>query len=99
EGNGEVRDFPGNYTQYRLWIKEQEKLPVTGSRLQEESKSAGNLPSETGNKKKPSFKEKREFELLEKEIDELEAEKQQIENQLSDSGAPYERLNLLSRRI
>ena len=102
EGNGEIRDFPGNYTQYRLWKKEQEKLPVTGFQLpgKEEAKpTIGDQQPVTGNKRKASFKEKREFELLEKEIAELETERQQIQNQLSDAGAPYERLNLLSKRI
>src|SRR5207237_177279 len=99
EDNGEIRDFPGNYTQYRLWQKEQEKKsPVTDYQLPVKDE-AGNQQPATGNKKKASFKEKREFELLEKEIAELEAEKQQIENQLSDPDAPYERLNLLSKRI
>ena len=101
EGNGEVRDFPGNYSQYRLWMKEQEKY-ATGSgqsAVKEEKKITEGQQQASGNKKKASFKEKREFELLEKEIAELETEKQQIQNQLSDAGAPYERLNLLSRRI
>ena len=64
-----------------------------------EKGETGNQQQVIGNKKKASFKEKREFELLEKEIADLEAEKQQIENQLSDPDAPYERLNLLSKRI
>ena len=102
EGNGEIRDFPGNYTQYRLWKKEQEKLPVTGFQLQGKEEAKPTIDDQqpvTGNKRKASFKEKREFELLEKEIAELETERQQIQNQLSDAGAPYERLNLLSKRI
>jgi ATP-binding cassette subfamily F protein uup len=101
EGNGEVKDFPGNYTQYRLWTKEQEKF--SDGRLQSAVKDEAKASTEDhqiiGNKKKASFKEKREFESLEKEIAELETERQQIQNQLSDPGAPYERLNLLSKRI
>ena len=50
-------------------------------------------------KKKPSFKEKREFESLEKEIADLETEKQQLEEQLSNPVAPFEQLNALSKRI
>jgi len=100
EGNGKIRDFPGNYTQYRLWQKEQEKLSVSGFQFPvKEEAGTDNKEEAAGGKKKASFKEKREFELLEKEIAELEAEKQQIENQLSDPDAPYEKLNLLSRRI
>jgi ABC transport system ATP-binding/permease protein len=100
EGNGVIRDFPGNYSQYRLWQKEQEKSSVSGFQFPvKEEANTGNKEQAAGNKKKASFKEKREFELLEKEIADLEAEKQQIENQLSDPDAPYERLNLLSKRI
>src|SRR6266536_3540493 len=58
-----------------------------------------NQQSATGNRKKASFKEKREFELLEKEIADLEAEKQQIEEELSNPDAPFDKLNLLSRRM
>src|SRR5882757_219442 len=78
EGEGEVRDFPGNYTQYRIWLKENEKkenkwqqlesskskgesLPVTGSQLPVTSNQ------QPATKKKVGFKEKREFEILEKE--------------------------------
>lgn len=100
EGNGIIRDFPGNYSQYRLWQKEQEKSSVPGFQFRvKEEANTGNKEQAAGNKKKASFKEKREFELLEKEIADLEAEKQQIENQLSDPDAPYERLNFLSKRI
>ena len=106
EGNGEIRDFPGNYTQYRLWKKEQEKLQVADyqSPGEEELSDIINQQHATSDlqpatRKKASFKEKREFELLEKEIAELETERQQIQNQLSDADAPYERLNLLSKRI
>src|SRR6478752_4857624 len=60
EGKGEINDFPGNYTQYRLWKKEQE------SKISQEnqSKEKINTPSTASAKRKFSFKEKREFELL-----------------------------------
>jgi ATP-binding cassette subfamily F protein uup len=50
-------------------------------------------------KKKLSFKEQREFDLLEKEIKDLEAEKNSIQQQLSSSDLPYEKLQKLSNRI
>jgi ATP-binding cassette subfamily F protein uup len=99
EGNGEVKDFPGNYTQYRLWMKEQEKYVISRQPAVKEEEQNTDYQKQAGNKRKASFKEKREFEILEKEIAELETERQQIQNQLSDAGAPYERLNLLSKRI
>ncbi len=109
EGDGEVRDFPGNYTQYRIWLKENEKKENKWQQL-ESSKSKGEslsvvrlggLPvasQEPIVKKKVGYKEKREFELLEKEIAALEAEKQQVEEQLSNPDAPFDQLNILSRR-
>jgi ATP-binding cassette subfamily F protein uup len=56
-------------------------------------------PAPVSEKRKLSYKEKKEFEQLEKEIAELEAEKQRIEEELSNPGAAFEQLNLLSHRI
>jgi len=113
EGNAEVRDFPGNYTQYRIWLKENEKKADKWQALEEKKSKGESLPdagsvqqtisnaqqTTTAVKKKIGFKEKREFELLEKEIADLETEKQQLEEQLSNPGAPFEQLNLLSKRV
>ncbi|MGF7232135.1 ABC-F family ATP-binding cassette domain-containing protein [Arachidicoccus sp.] len=98
EGDGYIRDFPGNYTQYRI----QQKL--------EEQNKKGNPPQKTEiplqkpkeistPKKNVSFKEKREFELLEKEIADLEAEKSKLENELCDSNISYDALSMHSKRI
>jgi ATP-binding cassette subfamily F protein uup len=57
------------------------------------------VKSQNGEKKKPTYNEKREFDTLEKEIANLEAEKQQVEQQLSNPEAPFEQLSLLSKRI
>ena len=83
EGDGEIRDFPGNYSQYRAWLKEQEQL------ASEENKKSNYLQAgkekitltmnqvlpAVAEKKKITFKEKREFEQLGKEIAQLEKEK------------------------
>jgi ATP-binding cassette subfamily F protein uup len=108
EGEGEVRDFPGNYTQYRIWLKDNEKKENKWQAL-EQHKSKGNSLEEIivdANNQKPAtvkrkltFKEKKEFEDLEKEIATLEAEKNKIEEQLSNPGEDFEQLNLLSKRI
>ncbi len=96
EGGGEVRDFPGNYTQYREWEKDQEKL---------KSAEAAPKPVETASAAAPakgrkmSFKEKRELELLEKEIEAMEQEKKQLEDQLTQGTLPYEQLQTASNRI
>ena len=102
EGNGVVNNFPGNYSQYRDWLKDREQFPVTGSLLpvmQNAAYDTENKQPETGNKRKPSFKEKREFELLEKEIADLTREKEMINNQLNNSNTPFEELQKLSLRI
>ncbi|MEP6846046.1 MAG: ABC-F family ATP-binding cassette domain-containing protein [Panacibacter sp.] len=113
EGEGEVRDFPGNYTQYRIWQKENEKKADKWQALEEKKSKGESLPdagsihqasayaqqTTTVAKKKVGFKEKREFELLEKEIAYLETEKQQLEERLSDTAADFEQLNALSKRI
>lgn len=112
EGNGEVRDFPGNYTQYRLWLKDNEKKVNKWDDLQERKgrgettdtaiaqSGAVNMSKEAATvKKKMSFKEKREFELLEKEIPSLETEKETITHQMASGGLAFEELNKLSERI
>ena len=107
EGDGEVRDFPGNYTQYRIWLKDNEKKDNKWQSL-EAQKSKGKTLEEVSTqqapiapvtKKKVSFKDKKEFEDLEMEIAGLEAEKHKLEEQLSNPDADFDQLNLLSKRI
>ena len=97
EGDGEIRDFPGNYTQFRLWQKEQSMVNSQQS-VEKKQVSSINTPSIV-DRKKPTYKEKREFELLEKSIAELEAEKQQVTEQLSNAEISFEQVSLLSKRI
>lgn len=102
EGDGEVRDFPGNYSQYRRWQKEQEQLTATHNQLplkKDQPEETVIHPPITGNKKKPSFKEKREFELLEKEIADLTKEKETITKKLNNGSSPFEQIQQLSHRI
>ena len=107
EGDGEIRDFPGNYTQYRIWLKENEKRDNKWDDLEtRKSKgettasvvSTGELPAGTA-KKKMSFKEKREFELLEKEIPTLENEKKIITEKMSSGNLGFEELQAFSDRL
>ena len=81
-GQGKVQDFPGNYTQYRLEAKE------AGASLEDTRKTSYSLESKgtkikTEQKRRLSFKEKRELEELEKQMPLLEAEKAQLEALLS----------------
>lgn len=101
EGDGAVRDFPGNYSQLRIWQKEQEK---SGAGNDEPIVKAQELkPSDenksTTDKKRFSYKEKREFELLQKEIEELTAEKQSVTEKLNSGSMSFEELQKLSNRI
>ena len=94
EGGGEIRDFPGNYSQYREWQKQQEA--TIGQNKIELPKQAH---VQSPQKKKLSYKEQREFEILEKELSELETEKRSISEKLSSSQIPFDELQKLSKRI
>ncbi len=84
EGNGVIKDFPGNYTDYRNYLKEQAKVVA-----QENAKTSETQTSqqrrETTRPQKLSFKERKELEALTKEIDELTEEKTELET-LFNSG-------------
>jgi ATP-binding cassette subfamily F protein uup len=88
KGNAELKDFPGNYTDYREWNElmeeqEREEKKQDSRAKNQESKTQNTEPETQNTKRKPTFKEKQEFEALEKEIPQLEAEKADIENQLA----------------
>ena len=84
QGNGVIKDFPGNYTEYRQFLAEQQK-----ERVQTEEKQTRQQRPKTDRPVKLSFKEKKELEKLTQEIDELNNEKAEIE-QLFNSGADPE---------
>jgi ABC transport system ATP-binding/permease protein len=110
EGDGVIRDFPGNYSQYRIWVKEQQAtgngISQTGiiSNAKEpgpvvKSEHYTSTGSVTANKRQLTFKEKREFELLEKEIASLTEEKTIITQKLNSGGTPFDELQQHSLRI
>lgn len=102
EGDGVVRDFPGNYSQYRLAEKEQENKPVENIPVSKETKSEASSTAnnaDSAKKQRKGFKEKREFESLTKEIAALGAEKETITQQLNDGNLPFDQLSKLSARI
>ncbi len=97
EGEGEVRDFPGNYTQFRLWQKEEEKKQQAVVVKAEEvaaTKTQASAPA----KKKLSYKEKREFEDLEKELPALEDEKKTIAEKMGGN-ISFEEITKLGNRM
>lgn len=98
-GNGNIKDFPGSYTAYRLWRKEQE-----AKQSQATVKPTPSNPPKTEKPKervkgKLSFNEKREFEALEAEIPKLEAEKATLEAEMSSGTLSTEDLIAKSERI
>jgi ATP-binding cassette subfamily F protein uup len=101
EGDGMIRDFPGNYSQYRTWQKEQEKLQDLPQLPVKKDQPGENSVQQTAvtNKRQPSFKEKREFETLTKEIAHLAKEKENITQKLNKGSTPFEELQQLSHRI
>jgi ABC transport system ATP-binding/permease protein len=98
EGDGEVRDFPGNYSLYREYQLAKEK-PELISRNETIVKPAAVLEKPTAEKRKFSFKEKREFELLQQEMETLSIEKETINQKLSSGTIEFEELQQLSTRI
>jgi ATP-binding cassette subfamily F protein uup len=94
EGNGIVRDFPGNYSEYRLF---EEAVQSGKEILTAPEKLTAVTPQPA--KKKVGFKEKREFELLEKELADLNREKETITTRLSTGEMPFDELQRLSARI
>ncbi|HVF80990.1 MAG TPA: ATP-binding cassette domain-containing protein, partial [Flavisolibacter sp.] len=100
EGEGAVRDYPGNFTQYREWQKLQEALPPDKKEAivaQNETKPQAAKP--VAAKKKLSFKEQHEFDSLEKEIKSLDAERKELTSQFSDSGLGYDKIQQATERI
>jgi ATP-binding cassette subfamily F protein uup len=96
EGDGIVKDFPGNYTQYR--VEEGQRSIGDRRQLQENNqRSSANIQPETVSRKL-SYKEKREFEQLEKEIPELETEKKNLTEKLS-TNISYEEITSVSERL
>lgn len=94
-GQADIRDFPGNYSDYRDWKEVREQKEKEAAKPQEEKTSRVRL----NDKRKMSFKEKREFEQLEKEIADLEAEKAQIEEQLCSGTLSVDELTEMSKRL
>ncbi|HET6254853.1 MAG TPA: ABC-F family ATP-binding cassette domain-containing protein [Puia sp.] len=104
EGNGVIRDFPGNYSQYRDQsagtTASGSSAPVSSASGSSSSVSstAAITPAMTP-KRQLSYKEKREFEGIEQEIDRLTRERQSITEQLNSGAAPFDELQRLSIRI
>ena len=97
KGNGDIKDFPGNYTQYRQWMALQPKDAVEVKPAKEPKEVKERPQNQT--KRKFTYKEKMEFERLEKEIAALEEEQQQIEEALCSGALSVEELTEKSKRL
>jgi len=98
EGNGVIKDFPGNYGLYQQWLKTNSSKEIAAA------KTPAPAPvKETATvarvKSKLSFKEKQEFEKIEKEMADLNKEKDRLTNQLHDSSLNYDEIQKLSNRF
>lgn len=94
-GAGEIKDFPGNYSQYREWAQQ---LEQEAKKLEKEAAPKKEKPKTEQEKKKLTYKEQQEFERLSEEIKDLESEKQTIEKQLSDGSLQGDELVQASQR-
>lgn len=101
KGDGVVDDFPGNYTQYRdyLQIKEKEEVKERKEQRNESTDSRKPVHEGSNRRRKLTFKERREFEQLEAEIETLETEKANIHENLSSGTISVDEITVLSKRL
>lgn len=101
-GEGEIQDFPGNYTQYREWCRLQPKTEGEGAEKKATKPTAKEQPSATQKKegkRKMTYKEKREYEQLTKELEQLENEQKALEEALCSGQLSVEELTEKSKRL
>ena len=102
KGEGEIQDFPGNYTQYREWCRLQPKTEGEGAEKKATKPTAKEQPSATQKKegkRKMTYKEKREYEQLPKELEQLENEQKTLEEALCSGQLSVEELTEKSKRL
>ena len=95
KGQGDIRDFPGNYSDYRDWKLAKAEHENEAVKPKEEKTQRVRL----NDKRRMTFKERKEFEQLEKEIADLEAEKKQLEEALCSGSLSVEELTEKSKRL
>lgn len=101
-GNADLKDFPGNYTQYRDWKEVQDQLEKEAEAARQPKQTPApekNNRPQPEQKKKLTFKERKEFEALEAEIPQLEAEKAELETAMSSGTLSNDELMAKSERI
>ncbi len=100
-GNGEIKDFPGNYTQYRQWSALQSQTDSAPRKAKEPATvlEAPERKDRQETKRKFTYKEKREFEQLEHDIAALEEEQRQLEDALCGGMLSVEKITEISKRL
>ena len=106
KGQGEIQDFPGNYTQYREWKNEFDRRQAEKTKADKESRRGkdntennNKQGQQTSRKPKLTFNERKEMASLEADIEALEAEKKMIEEKLSSGKISVDEITELSRRL
>ena len=103
QGEGQVKDFPGNYTQFREAEKQLAREDNAATKASSSSTasqaSANGKPRLTEKKRKLTFKERQEYEQLERDIEALEQEKAQIEEALSSGTISVDDITAMSKRL
>jgi len=98
-GQGDIKDFPGNYTQYREWMVLDENKPNTSNNTSSTSSTGTKVSYRHDDRRRLSYKEKREMEQLEKDIAALEDEKKQIEDALCGGTTSVDEITAMSKRL
>lgn len=92
-GGGEIQDFPGNYSQYREYMSMKPKAEVERKKPKEKTDYRNDT------RRRMSYKERREFEQIEKDLETLNAEKEAIEQALSSGNISVEQITEMSKRL
>lgn len=98
EGNGKIKDFPGNYTEYRLWSEEQALLNASSSTKTVTPAPTPVVAAPAAPKKKLSFKEQREFEQLEQDIANIQAQLTGLHDKISQE-TDYTEITALGKKV
>jgi len=96
EGEGVVRDFLGNYNEYRLKLKDEQR---EAARAEAQQQTNTTKPTANSNKRKLTFKEQTEFKQLEQDIDTLSNEKSALTAQLSGGMLHHDEIQKIAKRL
>ena len=102
KGDGEIQDFPGNYTQYREWCRLQPKAVSESSEHKvttKEGRETAKTTQKNEGRRKMTYKEKREYEQLTTDLDQLAAEQKALEEALCSGTLSVEQLTEMSKRL